>query len=218
LYNSAYSIPHRIVANASYRFEYANHLATTVSLYYEGANQARFSYIVGGDLNNDGNNASDLMYIYAKGSDVPFVPFLNKDGSVKYTVEQQQAAYDEFVSNSPYLRKHKGQYAERNSALTPWYNRVDARLLQDFFVKTGNTTHTLEFSVDVINLPNLISRNWGIHDLYTINNPLSFKSIVNGAPTYNLAEYNSALATDPFTQVKTSSTTWGIQLGLRYKF
>ncbi|MGN6196879.1 MAG: TonB-dependent receptor [Ginsengibacter sp.] len=218
LYNSAYSIPHRIVGNASYRFEYANHLATTVSLYYEGANQARFSYIVGGDLNNDGNNASDLMYIYAKGSDVPFVPFLNKDGSVKYTVEQQQAAYDEFVSNSPYLSKHKGQYAERNSALTPWYNRVDARLLQDFFVKTGNTTHTLEFSVDVINLPNLISRNWGIHDLYTINNPLSFKSIVNGAPTYNLAEYNSALATDPFTQVKTSSTTWGIQLGLRYKF
>ena len=218
LYNSAYSIPHRIVGSASYKFEYANHLATTVSLFYEGANQARFSYIVGGDLNNDGNNASDLMYIYAKGSDVPFVPFLNKDGSVKYSVADQQAAYDEFVANSPYLSKHKGQYAERNSALTPWYNRVDARILQDFYLKTGSTTHTLEFTIDVINLPNLISRNWGVHDLYTINNPLSLKAIVNGAPTYNLAEYNSALATQPFTQVKNSSTTWGIQLGLRYKF
>jgi len=218
LYNSAYSIPHRIVANASYRFEYANHLATTISLYYEGANQSRFSYIVGGDLNQDGNSSSDLMYIYAKGSDVPFIPFLNKDGSVKYSVEQQQAAYDEFVSNSPYLSKNKGKYAERNSALTPWYNRVDMRILQDFYLKTGNTKHTLQFSLDMINLPNFISRNWGIHDLYTINNPLSFKGIASGAPTYTLAEFNSALVTDPYIKVKSSTTTWGMQLGLRYMF
>jgi outer membrane receptor protein involved in Fe transport len=218
LYNSAYSIPHRIIGNVSYRFEYASHLATTVSLYYEGANQTRYSYIVGGDLNNDGNNASDLMFIYAKGSDVPFVPFLNKDGSVKYTVAQQQAAYDEFVSNSPYLSKHKGQYAERNSALTPWYNRIDARIMEDFYIKSGNTKHTLQFIVDIVNLPNLLSRNWGIRDLYTINNPLTFKGVSSGAPTYTLAEYNGTLATDPFVKVKSSSTTWGMQLGLRYNF
>lgn len=221
LYNSAYSTPNRIIANASYRFEYANHLATTISLFYEGANQARFSYIVGGDINQDGNNASDLMYIYAKGSDVPFVDFTtttNGTTSVKYTVAQQQAAYDEFISNTPYLNKHKGQYADRNSALTPWFNRVDMRLMEDFYLKTGNTKHTLQFIVDVINLPNMISRSWGIHDLYTINNPLSFKGIVNGAPSFTMAEYNKALATQPFHKVENSSTTWGMQLGLRYIF
>lgn len=218
LYNSAYSIPHRFVGNISYRFEYANHLASTISLYYQGANQARYSFITGGDLNQDGNNASDLMYIYASGADVPFVDFLNKDGSVKYTIAQQEAAYDQLVSNSPYLRKHKGQYAERNSALTPWYNRVDMRFLQDFFLKIGNTTHTLEFSLDVINLPNLISRNWGIQSFYTLNNPLTWKSDVGGSPTYTLAEYNSALVTQPFYKSVSSSTTWGMQLGLRYKF
>lgn len=218
LYNSAYSIPHRIIGNVSYRFEYASHLATTVSLYYEGANQTRYSYIVGGDLNNDGNNASDLMFIYSKGSDVPFVPFLNKDGSVKYTVAQQQATYDQFVSNSPYLSKHKGQYAERNSALTPWYNRVDARIMEDFYIKSGNTKHTLQFIVDIVNLPNLLSRNWGIRDLYTINNPLTYKGVTSGAPTYTLAEFSGALATDPFVKVKSSTTTWGMQLGLRYNF
>lgn len=218
LYNSAYSIPHRIVGNLSYRIEYANHLASTISLYYEGANQARYSYIVGGDINGDGNNASDLMYIYAKGSDVPFIDFKNSDGSVKYTVAQQQAAYDQFVSNSPYLSKHKGQYAERNSALTPWYNRVDMRFLQDFYVKFGSTKHTLQFSLDVINLPNLISRDWGIQQFYTINNPLSFKGVVNGAPTFTLAEYNKVLATNPFFRSTSPSTTWGMQLGLRYMF
>lgn len=219
LYNSAYSIPHRVVGSLSYRKEYANHFASTISLYYEGSSQARFSYIIGGDLNGDGNNASDLMYIYAKGSDVPFIDVKNSDGSIKYSIAAQQAAYDQFVSNSPYLRRHKGQYAERNSALTPWYNRVDMRFLQDFFITTGSTKHTLQFSVDVLNLPNLISKNWGIKNLYTINNPLTFKSISStGTPVYTLAEFNKQLVTTPFQQNISNVSTWGMQLGLRYIF
>lgn len=217
LYNSAYSVPHRIVGDISYRLEYANHFATTISLFYEGANQSRYSYIIGGDINNDGNNASDLMYIYAKGSDVPFV------ATSTYTVAQQQAAYDQLLANTPYLKKHAGQYAERNSALTPWYNRVDARLLQDFYIKTGNTKHTLQFSVDVINLPNLINKNWGIKDFYIINNPLTRKSAAGAAsPTYTLAEVTQdgvkQLITEPFQKSTSFSTTWGMQLGLRYIF
>jgi len=226
LYNSAYSVPHRVVANLSYRFEYAGHLASTISLYYEGANQTRYSYIIGGDINNDGNSSSDLMYIYAKGSDVPFVDQTQTVGgvtSVKYSVAQQQAAYDQLIANTPYLKKHAGQYAERNSALTPWYNRVDARFLQDFYVTTGNTKHTLQFSVDVINLPNLLSKDWGIRDLYIINNPLTRRSSAGAAsPTYNLAEVTQdgtkQLITSPFQKNTSFSTTWGMQLGLRYMF
>ncbi|HEY9341668.1 MAG TPA: carboxypeptidase regulatory-like domain-containing protein [Hanamia sp.] len=224
LYNSAYSVPHRVVGNLSYRLEYANHFATTFSLYYEGANQARYSYIINGDLNNDGNSSSDLMFIYAKGADVPFVNQTQTIGgvtSVKYTVAQQQEAYDQLIANTPYLKKHAGQYAERNSALTPWYNRVDARLLQDFYVRTGATKHTLQFSVDVINLPNLLNKDWGIRDLYVLNNPLTRKSSAGaGSPTYNLAENSTTkqLITTPFQKNTSFSTTWGMQLGLRYIF
>ena len=224
LYNSAYSIPHRVVANVSYRVEYANHFATTLSLYYEGASQGRYSYIIGGDINNDGNSSSDLMYIYAKGSNVPFVDFTQTVSgvtSVKYTVAQQQAAYDQLVANTPYLKKHAGQYAERNSAFTPWYNRVDARLLQDFYVRTGGTKHTLQFSVDVINLPNFLSRDWGIRDLYILNNPLTRKSSGGAAsPTFNLSENPTTkqLMNTPFQKNTSFSTTWGMQLGLRYIF
>jgi hypothetical protein len=92
------------------------------------------------------------------------------------------------------------------------------RFLQDFYLKTGNTTHTLEISLDVINLPNLISKNWGVHDLYTVNNPLTLKKVVSGTPTYNLSEYSGKLATDAFVKSVSPSTTWGMQLGLRYKF
>ncbi|HEY5407583.1 MAG TPA: carboxypeptidase regulatory-like domain-containing protein [Ginsengibacter sp.] len=229
LYNSAYSIPHRVVGTISYRKEYAHHFASTLSLFYEGEAQARFSYIVGGDVNKDGNSSSDLMYIYAKGSDVPFADFTtttNNVTTVKYTIAQQQAAYDQLVSNDPYLRRHKGQYAERNSAITPWYNRIDARFLQDFFVNAGGVKHTLEFSVDVLNLPNLLCKDWGIKQ-YTalgsstnlINNPLTLKSIdATGTPVYNLAEFNKALITTPFQKDISTFSTWGMQLGLRYIF
>jgi hypothetical protein len=219
LYNSAYSVPHRVVGNLSYRKEYANHFASTISLFYEGSSQARYSYIVGGDLNGDGNNASDLMFIYAKGADVNFTDVKNTDGSIKYSIAAQQAAYDQFINNIPYLKKHVGQYAERNSATTPWYNRVDMRFLQDFFLSAGGTKHTLQLSVDVINLPNLINKNWGSKDLYTINNPLSYKSIdATGKPVYTLAEFNKQLVTTPYQKNISNISTWGMQLGLRYIF
>lgn len=219
LYNSAYSVPHRVVGNISYRKEYAKHFASTISFFYEGSAQSRFSYVIGGDLNNDGNNASDLMYIYAKGSDVNFSDFKLANGTTKYTIAQQQAAYDQLVNNTSYLKKHAGQYAERNSATTPWYNRVDMRFLQDFIVKTGSVKNTLQFSVDIINLPNLISRSAGNKDLFTINNPLSYKSIdASGRPVYNLAEFNGTLVTTPFQKDISRASTWGMQLGLRYIF
>lgn len=219
LYNSAYSVPHRIVGSLSYRFEYARHLASTISLFYEGNAQSRFSYIIGGDLNGDGNNASDLMFIYAKGSDINFADVKNTDGSIKYSIATQQAAYDQLVSNTPYLKNHVGQYAERNSALTPWYNRLDMRFLQDFFITAGQTKHNLQFSVDIINLPNLLDKNAGAKDLYTINNPLSYKFInASKAPVYNLAEFNGRLVTTPFQKNISNLSTWGMQLGLRYSF
>jgi len=218
LSNSQYAIPHRIIANASYRFQYAKHFASTISFFYEGAKQSTFSYIVGGDLNRDGNTTSDLMYIYKSGADVNFVNFVS-GATVKYTVAQQQAAYDQLMANSSYLRKYAGGYADRSGSLTPWYNRVDMRYLQDIFFKAGKTTHTLEFSVDILNLSNLLNKDWGAHSSFTVNNPLTLKAVdANGVPTYNLAEFGGKLVTTPFQKNFNTSSTWGMQLGLRYIF
>src|SRR5690606_37203090 len=62
LHPSAFAIPHRVTANLSYRISYANNLATTVGVYYNGAAQGRFSYTYYSDINRDGQNA-DLMYL-----------------------------------------------------------------------------------------------------------------------------------------------------------
>lgn len=211
-----YGLPHRVVAELSYRIEYAGHLASTLSLFYQGMNQSAYSYILSGDLNGDGNN-SDLMYVYAHGADVPFV------ATADYSVAEQQEAYDQFIASSPYLKKHKGEYVRRGGGLTPWFNQMDLRFLQDFYLSTqGGTKHTLELSVDIVNLPNLISnrwKNWGYRQMYSIANPLKFAGVDNsGVPQYTMNTYDNALATKAFVPNISPTSTWGLQLGLRYKF
>ncbi|MFD2514549.1 TonB-dependent receptor domain-containing protein [Pontibacter locisalis] len=221
----SFATPHRVVANLSYRKEYLNHFASTISIFYEGANQSNYSFIINGDLNGDGNSSSDLMYIPADRSEMNFADYVvkNKAGEVQYsfTAAEQEEAFEQFINNSPYLSKNRGQYAERSGALLPWYNRMDMRFLQDFFIVTGkkDTKHTLQFSADVLNLPNMINKNWGIEKRFVTANPLKFEKFDSeNKPVYTFQNQNGELVTEPFEDVITTSSTWRLQLGLRYSF
>lgn len=212
---SEYAIPNRVVANVAYRIEYTHHMATTISLYYQGMNSTNYSYIYNGSIVGDGN--SQLMYIYHSGSDVPFIA----NGS--FTVAQEQQAYDQFINSSRYLRKHKGQYASRYAALTPWFNTLDLKLLQDFYLTSkGGTHHDLQVSLTMNNFPNLISskwKNWGYSQMYSINNPLIFSGVdAKGEPTFKMNKYKGQLATQAIVPNISSTRVWELQLGLRYSF
>jgi len=143
--------------------------------------------------------------------------------TITFTVDQQKEAFEQFISNSPYLRDNRGKFAERNSALLPWYNRWDLRFLQDFYLITGKnqTRHMLQFSVDILNFSNLLNKNWGLRDITITNNPLVFRSINNtneNRPLYRLQNINGELVTDPFDDALSTTSTWSMQLGLRYTF
>jgi len=217
-----YYVPHRIVGSASYKFDYLNHGSTTIGLFYQGqaGGTTPISYTVNGDLNGDGN-PSDLMYIPRKASELTFkeYTFTAPNGVLyTYTKEQQAAALEQFITNTPYLNKNRGSYAQRNAAFLPWYNRIDANILQDFYIKAGNTKHTLQISATVINLPNLLSKYWGVQKITTYSNPLTYVSIdANGVPTYNMRQLDGNLVTKPFRDA-TSSTTWSLLLGAKYIF
>jgi hypothetical protein len=221
LFNSGYVTPHRIVANASYNFNYAKYFGTTVSLFYQGASQGNFSYVLNGDANNDGGSTTDLMYIPNKASDVLFEQYTGtlNGQPVTFTVQQQQDAFEKFINNSPYLKKNRGQYAERNGAYLPWYNQVDFRLLQDFFFTQKSIKHNLQLSVDIFNLPNMLSKNWGVRTRTVTSNPLNYRSInANSQPVYRMQNNSGVLVTDPLQDNLSTSSTWRMQIGLRYKF
>jgi hypothetical protein len=215
---SGFAVPHRIVGTFSYHFEYWKHLGTTISLFYEGAHQGRYSYVYNGDLNQDGNASSDLMYIPTGPADINFVPLSASGTTPAFTAKQQSDAFFLYLEQDKYLSQHKGQIAERNGALLPFYHRVDMRFLQDIFTNIGERKHTLQFSIDALNFLNLLNSDWGIRQQTVVNNPLRFVSYTNGKPNFTMATYQNKLVDKTFINTLSTSSTWSLQLGFRYIF
>ncbi|NEM98211.1 TonB-dependent receptor [Pontibacter burrus] len=218
---SQYALPHNVVANLSFRKEYIGHLATTISVFYNGSHQGRFSYIYGTDFNNDGINA-DLLYIPNNSNNLNFVD--NKVGDITFTAQQQREAFDAFIENDKYLKTRRGQYAERNGALLPWLNRFDVKLVQDVFTNIGGKRNTLQFSADIMNIGNLINSEWGIQKQSNgAQNLLRSSYNANtGVRTFTMTTVSengqTVLPKNPYRDVTTVATTWYGQLGLRYIF
>lgn len=241
---SAFSTPHRILGTFSYRREYIKHLATTVSIFYEGsqAQGGAFSYIYGSaggtapsgfsntaDINYDGNS-SDLMYIPKDPSQITFIPVTVGSGSTArtYTAKEQSDAFFAFIAQDKYLKKHQGQVAQRNGAVYPFYHRVDLKFLQDIFTNIGSRRATLQFSADCQNFLNLLNKDWGLRDFFVVNNPLrATKNATTGEVRYQLATYtpngapagsNPILVDKTFIKSLSTASTWSLQLGLRLIF
>ncbi|MBL7745994.1 MAG: TonB-dependent receptor [Chitinophagaceae bacterium] len=222
--NLAYSnfvVPDRVVASLTYRKEYLKHLATSISLFYEGAIGGRFSYTYSADFNRDGTSA-DLIYIPKNASEITFQT--QTVNGVTYTPQQQSDLFFAYVEQDKYLRAHKGQYAERNGAQLPWRNQVDLRIMQDVFTNIGKSKNTLQFSVDVFNVGNLINPSWG--KLKVVNNsailvPRNQANLVPGGtikPEFNLALDRGQIITRTFRDNASVASTYYMQFGLRYLF
>ena len=218
---SNFATPHKLIGNISYKIEYAQHLATTFSLVYQGYQTGRWSYTYSNDLNGDGIS-SDLMYIPATADELEFADYKGM------TVDEQRNAFWNYVNNNEYLSSMKGQYAERYGEIRPWLHRFDAKLLQDLFTNFGtDRRYTLQFSIDFLNVGNLINDSWGTYPYnplasYENVRPLRVnnKGTATAAPVYTL----NANSLDDFTSKTTiskdisTSSTWGCLLGIRLLF
>jgi outer membrane receptor protein involved in Fe transport len=217
MYSAPFALPHRIVGNISYRKEFIKKLATTMSLFYQGAHQGRFTYVTGGDMNFSGNNAVALLYVPRNVNDIVFTPATY--GGVTFTPQQQAEAFDRFIEQDRYLRTRRGQYTERNGALLPWYDQLDFKFLQDVFTDIGKNKHTLQFSVDVFNFGNMLNRNWGVRRLVNQNQVLVYTGVApDGRPSFRLNAFNNQLLSESFRNNVSTASTWSMQVGLRYIF
>lgn len=221
---SNYSIPHRIVANLSKRFNYwGGRTATTIGMFYSAQPQERYTYRYGFDINNDGQS-NDVFYIPKDASEITFQEGYTvtvNNVTKTYTAKQQSDAFWAFIENDKYLREHKGQYMDKYAALLPWAHSLDVRVLQDFSIRAGGKKHTLQFSVDLINALNLINSEWGYRYQYTLGT-FQDMGLLGRA---GAASKNPIFTLNPDTFPKSgyqpnysTTSTWGIQLGLRYIF
>ncbi|MTI23111.1 TonB-dependent receptor [Fulvivirga sp. RKSG066] len=227
LSNSIYGNRHRFVGTANKTFEYGNgKWATTLSLYYEYAQGGRFSWTYSGNINDDASANNDLIYIPTD-NEIDQMNFLEADadgdGNIDNTAGAQRNALKAFIAQDDYLSENRGSYAERNAQLSPWFSRWDFRLLQDYNLNNG---HTIQFSLDILNIGNLISSSWGVRQLPTTSQPIGVVNTVDaagnpvyvpggdGAPIYTF----DPDITDSFTPNTDLVSRWQLQFGLRYSF
>ncbi len=227
LATSSFVVKNRIVGLLGYRIDYGKKYggATTITLGYVGSQNNPFSYIVAGDLNGDRVNNNDLVFVPNKGSDIRFAPLTIGTGAtaVTYTEAQQQAAFDAYISQDPYLSTRRGQYAERNALDLPWLHRFDLSVAQDVFVKIAGKRNAFQIRADILNFGNMLNNAWGVSQRATNSQLLNFVSRdANNVPTYRLATQRDASGTylikDTYQYNSSVFDVWSAQLGIRYTF
>ena len=210
---------HRVIASTGYTFNYAGGaMATTFTAFYEGLSGQPLTYIYGQgrDVNNDGNNSNDLLYIPTDVRDPNQIRLVSTDSR---TVAQVQDQLDAYINNDPYLRTHRGQVAERFAARLPWTHEVDIRVAQDFNFMAGGKKNTLQITFDIFNLGNLLNQNWGRQ--YVVSNQavelLRAESTgANQQPTFSFpASFTQNNRSYDFSNL---ASRWQGQLGVRYSF
>ncbi len=203
---SKYGDKHRFIGVMSKKWTYGNDkFGTTISTFFEYAQGGRYNYTYGGDINGDGSNLNDLIY----------VPTSSEISQQQFSGPGQAEAFDAYIAQDDYLSERRGQYAERYAAIAPWRSRWDLKVLQDFKFNIAGKSNTLQLSVDVLNVGNLLNSDWGL-----IQQPNSVQPIgVNVDPTTNTPTYtfNPDLKTT-YSYDSSLASRWQAQFGLRYIF
>ncbi len=224
--------PHRIVGLLGYKIEYGNKAgaATSITLGYIGEQASPFSYTYGGDINGDTDLFNDLLYVPNKASDLRFVDITQTVAGVStvlYTVAQQEAAFDNYINQDPYLSGRRGQYVERNSNILPMLHRLDLGITQDFFIKIAGKKNSFQFRADILNFTNLLNRNWGITQrptnariLNVSQVPASGNGYIPGfqMPLQTNEDGKRELTKQTFQNQASSFDVWQAQFTLRYTF
>jgi len=223
--NSSYVQPSRIIASLAYKKDFIKNTTTSFGMTMESFNNGAISYITGGDPNGDGAT-NDLMWIPQNQSDIILVPDFVGDTR---TATQTWNELNAFISQDPYLSKHRGNYAERNGAILPYVQLYNLNISQDFYVKSGKNKNTLRFEFDIINLGNFLDKGWGLLQIPTqsVSNGsvtvLTYKGIdaTTGRPTYSfpyLDKTNLIPLSTSYKYDTSQSSRWQAQFGVRYIF
>lgn len=224
--------PHRIVGVIGYKIEYGKKLggATTINLGYIGEQTGAFSYTYSGDVNGDRNTFNDLLYVPNKASDLRFVDITQSLGGsslVLYTAAQQEAAFDAYIDQDPYLSTKRGQYVDRNSNVLPMLHRVDLSVTQDINITLWGKKNSFQLRADVLNFTNMLNRDWGISERATNRNILSVSQTPNSGngyvPGYQMAYQTDEqgkrfLAKDTNQKNASINDVWQAQFTIRYTF
>lgn len=196
---SNYEIKHRFLANVGYSFDWSDTMKTRISLLYDGRTGRPYSAIFSSDVNNDGLDYNDLLY----------VPTGPGDPLVSFSSGADQTAFFDYISAQG-LDRFAGTYAPRNSLRSDWVHRFDIKLTHEVnFTERFRT----EFYLDMLNVGNMLNDEWGLVNQVPFNytEDVVEATVVNGQYVYTYEN-----PTGP--SVQPGLSRWAVQFGVRLFF
>ena len=224
---SAYNVPHRLQASVYYHANYGSkkEWQTTVGLIYQGRSGSPYTLYYYGDVNEDGANGNDLFFIPTD-AQIDKMRFDETDFSAnaltkavfgegftapKLTEDMQRQLMKYWIGNDSYMKKHRGEFYKRYADNLAFEHHFDVHLAQKYSFQVGGQMNSLELSFDIINVGNLLNKDWGhTHgDGFGVYySPVNYQKnghyqFTGGYATRDYSDYYSR---------------WRGQVGLRYTF
>ena len=177
---SAYNVPHNIQASAYYHVAYGSRKQwqSTIGLIYQAKSGSPYVIEMYGDMNGDGARGNDLMWIPTdeqidkmdfvtttvnnSNNTYPLITRVMSEGyKDNLSEEQQRALLKQWIAEDSYMRDHRGQYFERYADNLAFEHHFDLHFAQKYSFKVAGQINSLELSFDIINLGNLLNKDWG---------------------------------------------------------
>jgi len=215
---SGFVMPNNLIGSLAY-----NYKDFTISLFYNGGDGGRGSYVYSSNIVGDGATYN-LLYVPKDPSEIKFVD--QTVNGVVWTAQEQSDAFFKYIDQDKYLKNRKGQYAERNALLYPWTHHFDIKFTQDFSVMIGGKKNTLQLGLDITNVGNLLSPKWGNNwsmyqsSLLVLTNASSVTPNGTVVPTFRLNPIAGSgdIVSETFRKTVGFSSTYQMQFSLRYIF
>lgn len=208
---------HRVIASMNYKKDYLKYFSTGISFFYEARSGAPFSYVYSGDMNGDRLNGNDLIYIPRNQDEILLA---TEGANDTRTIDQIWEQLDAYIDQDDYLSAHRGEYAARNGARTPWSTQLDVRIIQDFYIEVGGKRNTLQLTFDIFNFGNMLNKNWGTLQTPRRNQLLTYVTQESGSgrPVFAFPLDGGEALKETFRPNLNISSVWQAQFGIRYIF
>lgn len=222
---SSNDIPHHVVVAGTYTAPWRR-AATALAFYYVGESGRPFTYIATGtlgrgDLNADGSNVNDPIYVPRDAMDTTEIVFSglsstpgadNSPAAQASRERQQREAFEARIDRTSCLRRQRGRILERNGCREPWSHTTIGSLRQ--WIPIGR--RTLEAEVEAFNLLNLVNGAWG-RRREAAPALLEHVGQVSDATRGSRPVFRFNASAPDWTTVQQASA-FQLQLALRYRF
>jgi hypothetical protein len=159
LTTSAYELRHRVQLYGTLTAPWRR-FPTDVSFEYSGNTGAPITFTANGDLNGDGFNNNDPLYIPRNAADPSEIRIGTLASGVFTPNANAAASFEHLIQSQQCLREQRGRIMERNSCRGPWENLLNVSLRQTLPEVRGQR---LTAQLDVFNFLNLLNDEWGVN-------------------------------------------------------